>query len=60
MSKSRVANPVNNAEVLLSTHRQSEAHQLQPFEGRVMALKKPLNKPNNPPAANATAALQES
>lgn len=36
MSKSRVTNPVNNAEVLLSTHLQGEAHQLQPFEGRVM------------------------
>lgn len=39
MSRSRVANPVNNAEVLLSTHLQSEAHQLQPFEGRVTMLR---------------------
>ena len=36
MSRSRVKNPVNNLEVLLSTHHQSEAHLLQPFEGRVV------------------------
>lgn len=39
MSKSRVTNPVSNVEVLLSTHLQSEAHQLQPFEGRVAMLR---------------------
>ncbi|MGH8684757.1 MAG: alpha-amylase family glycosyl hydrolase, partial [Nitrosospira sp.] len=39
MSKSRVTNPVSNIEVLLSTHLQSEAHQLQPFEGRVAMLR---------------------
>ncbi|MEO7558925.1 MAG: DUF3459 domain-containing protein, partial [Nitrosospira sp.] len=38
MSRSRVKNPVNNVELLLSTHPQSEAHQLQPFEGRLMIL----------------------
>lgn len=39
MSKSRVTNPVSNVEVLLSTHLQSEAHQLQAFEGRVAMLR---------------------
>jgi oligo-1,6-glucosidase/alpha-glucosidase len=36
MSRARVKNPVNNAEILLSTHPQGEVYQLQPFEGRVM------------------------
>lgn len=36
MSRARVKNPVNDAGILLSTHHQNEAHQLQPFEGRVM------------------------
>ena len=30
--------PVNHVKILLSTHPQSEAHQLQPFEGRVIRL----------------------
>jgi oligo-1,6-glucosidase/alpha-glucosidase len=38
MSGSRVRNPVNNVNVLLSTHLQSETHQLQPFEGRAIRL----------------------
>ncbi|SEL22924.1 glycoside hydrolase family 13 protein [Nitrosovibrio tenuis] len=38
MSKYRVENPVNS-EVLLSTHPQGGAHQLHPFEGRVMRLR---------------------
>ncbi len=38
MSRSLVRNPVNNVNVLLSTHLQGEAHQLQPFEGRAIRL----------------------
>ena len=38
MSKLRIKNPVNNVEILLSTHSQSGVHQLHPFEGRVMKL----------------------
>ena len=41
MSNSRVTNPADNVEVLLSTHLQSETYQLQPFEGRVMRLASP-------------------
>jgi len=41
MSKSQATNPVKNVEVLLSTHHQDKAHQLQPFEGRVMKLRSP-------------------
>lgn len=37
MSKRRVKNPLT-AELLLSTYPESEAHQLHPFEGRVMKL----------------------
>jgi glycosidase len=38
MSKSKVTNPANNVEIMLSTHPQGEMHQLQPFEGRIMKL----------------------
>ena len=41
MSNSRVTNPADNVEVLLSTHLQSETCQLQPFEGRAMRLANP-------------------
>lgn len=36
MSDSRVKNPVVNGEMLLSTHAQTDARQLLPFEGRVI------------------------
>lgn len=38
MSRYAQKNPVNHSRILLSTHLQSEAHQLQPFEGRVTML----------------------
>ena len=37
MSKYRVKNPLHG-ETMLSTHPESEAHQLHPFEGRIMKL----------------------
>ena len=37
MSKYRVKNPLYG-ETTLSTHPESEAHQLHPFEGRIMKL----------------------
>jgi Glycosidases len=38
MSRYAQKNPVNHSRILLSTHLQSEAHQLQPYEGRVTTL----------------------
>jgi oligo-1,6-glucosidase/alpha-glucosidase len=38
MSRYAQKNPANHSGILLSTHLQSEAHQLQPFEGRVTML----------------------
>ncbi|MDE2365392.1 MAG: alpha-glucosidase [Betaproteobacteria bacterium] len=37
--KTPVIDPANGGEVLLSTHLESEADRLQPFEGRVMRLR---------------------
>lgn len=38
MSRYAHKNPINHSRILLSTHLQSDAHQLQPFEGRVTML----------------------